>query len=322
MRFSRYRSPRTASSMSSSASLAASTGRRSALLLLAAVIVLWGLNWPVMKLGLTHMGPMTFVTWRMAMAAACMFAFAAATGRLHWPTRRDWPIVLSVGLFQMGGFMTLCTFGLQYVEASRSSILAYTTPLWVVPGAILLFGEKVAGWRLFGVLVGLAGVAVMFNPVAIDWSSRDVLIGNGALMLGALLWAGQILQIRGHRWDSPPLELVGWQLLVATLMVLPIALVTEAGRPVDWGWELSAILVYNGPIATAFCFFAVITLNRALPAITTSLGMLGVPAAGLVFSALMLGEPINATKGMGLALIACGLGFVAVADRRTARAAS
>lgn len=73
---------------------AAPTSRRSAFGLLAAVIVLWGLNWPLMKFGLRHMAPLTFVTARMALAALCMAGFVAALGRLHRPSRQDWPIVL------------------------------------------------------------------------------------------------------------------------------------------------------------------------------------------------------------------------------------
>lgn len=289
---------------------------RTAALLLAAVILLWGANWPIMKIGVERLGPMTFAVMRMAMAAACMFGFAAATGRLHLPTRRDWPIVLSVGILQMAGFIGLTTVGLQYVDAGRSSILAYTTPLWVVPGALLFLGERLNGIKRAGVVVGLLGVLVMFNPAAFDWRDPDTLLGNGLLMLAALLWAAQILQIRGHRWDSPPLELAGWQFLVAGLLLAPLALTMEWGRPALWDGTLVAVMVYNGPIATAFCFVAVIALNRRLPAVTTSLGMLGVPVCGVIMSALILGEPIGATKIVGLTLIVGGLALVALGERR------
>lgn len=294
----------------------ATVSARSAYLLLATVILLWGINWPVMKLGLADIPPMTFAVIRMVLGALCMFGVLAVRGGIRLPDRHDLPIVLSVGLLQMGAFLALVTVALQFVPAGRSSILAYTTALWVVPGAALFLGERLGGRRLVGFLLGMAGVAVMFNPAAFDWTDRDVLIGNGLLMLAALAWAAQIIQVRGHTWHASPLQLAPWQFTVAAVALLPFAVLLDAGKPIDWTAQLAAVLFYNAPIATAFCFWAVVTVNRALPAITTSLGTLGVPVAGVIASAAMLGEPVTPTNLTGLVLILGGLAWLALADRR------
>jgi len=291
---------------------------RSAVVLLAAVVLIWGANWPIMKLGVERVGPMTFLCLRMALAALCMLPLLQRLGRLHWPTRRDWPIVLSIGLLQMAAFNGLTVWALQVVEAGRSAILAYTTPLWVVPGAALLLGERIGRLKAVGLATGLMGIAVMFNPAALDWTDRDQVVGNGLLMLAAASWAVPILQIKGHRWDSPPLDLAIWQYLVAALAALPLVFWLEADLVRTWDAAAIGVLAYNGPLATAFGFLAVVTINRSLPATTTSLAMLGVPAAGLVFSAAMIGEPIGPAKLAGLGLIALGLALVTVADRRRA----
>ena len=290
-------------------------------LLLGSVILLWGINWPVMKLGIKDIPPMTFAVIRMLLGAVCMFGVLALRGnRIRLPSRHDLPIVLTVGLLQMGAFLGLVTVALQFVSAGRSSILAYTTALWVVPGAALFLGERLTGTKLTGFMLGMAGVAVMFNPVAFDWTDRDVLVGNGLLMLAALAWAAQIIQVRGHRWHASPLELAPWQFTVAAVVLFPIALFMDAGRSVDWTGRAAAVLFYNGPIATAFCFWAVVTVNRALPAITTSLGTLGVPVAGVAASAAMLGEPVTLTNLAGLVLILGGLAWLALGDRIKPRA--
>lgn len=76
-----------------------------------------------------------------------------------------------------------------------------------------------------------------------------------------------------------------------------------------------AILIYNGPVATAFGFWAVVTAKRALPAITTSLALLGVPAAGVTFSALSLGEPLTPTLLARFGFVLAGLALVNLADQ-------
>ncbi|MCB9960026.1 MAG: DMT family transporter [Rhodospirillaceae bacterium] len=288
---------------------------RAAVIMLALVVVVWGVNWPVMKTGLQHIGPMTFAAARIGLGGLTMFIGLAAAGRLVWPTRHDLPLILSVSLLHMVGFLVLVNTGLLFVDAGRSAILAYTTPLWVVPGAVWLLGERLSRLKVAGLATGLAGVAVLFNPLGFDWTHPDTLIGNGCLMLAALLWALAILHIRAHRWVTGPIELSPWQFLVGSLVLVPLAYVLEGSRPIDFTPELIAILAFNGPIASAFGFIAQILVARSLPAVTTSLGLLAVPMAGLLFSAWLLGETIDVTRGLGLVLIIGGLALVAWADR-------
>ena len=78
----------------------------------------------------------------------------------------------------------------------------------------------------------------------------------------------------------------------------------------------------KAPLGTAAItvIMAVVTVNRALPAITTSLGTLGVPVAGVAASAVMLGEPVTLTNLAGLVLILGGLAWLALGDRIKPRA--
>lgn len=283
-------------------------------MLLLLIIVLWGANWTVMKVGLTYIPPLTFAAARMVLGASILAAVAAAVGQLRLPSRHDWPIVLGVGLVQMGAFMALTTFALQFVPAGRSAILAYTTPLWVVPIAALVLHEHLSPLKLGGFLFGLGGIVVLFNPLGFDWTDHNVLIGNGLLLFAALLWAVLIVQIRGHRWEGTPLSLGPWQFAAGGCLLIPLALVVEGTHPIRWSAELGWVLFYNGPLATAFCFWAMVTVNRALPAVTTSIGTLGVPAFGVLTAAVALGEPITLTNILGFLLIGGGLIFVFVAD--------
>lgn len=304
--------------MASAPANSAIVSQRAAWLLLAAVVLLWGANWPVMKVGLAYIPPLTFAATRMLLGSITMFAVAALTGQLRLPTRHDWPLVLGIGLMQMGGFIALVTFGLQYVPAGRSAILAYTTSLWVVPMATLVLGERLAGLRLIGFGLGFAGVLTLFNPFGFDWSDPDTLTGNGLLLVAALLWAIMIIAVRGRRMEGSPLALAPWQFAVAAALIAPFAALTESAGEIRWTTELGIILFYNGPVATAFGFWAMITITRALPAITTSLASLGVPLVGLVLSSLFIGESADVTLLLGLVLIVSGVAAVSLADQRRA----
>src|SRR5204862_5296268 len=144
----------------------------SGLLHLATVVVAWGLTWPVNKLVLAIAPPLWAVTFRSLIATVVLFALAWSVGRLSVPPRGDLPVLLSITLLHMVGFTVLTSYGLAVVPAGRSVVLAYTTPLWVTPGARLFLGEPLTPRRTIGVLVGLMGLATLFNPFAFDWTSR------------------------------------------------------------------------------------------------------------------------------------------------------
>jgi len=285
-------------------------------LLLVAVVILWGANWPVMKVGVAAMPPVWFATARMVLGAATLFLLLAFLGRLKWPTRRDLPVIFTVGALQMGAFLALVNVALLHVGAGRSAILAYTTPLWVTPAAIVLLGERPTAFKLAGLALGFAGVAVLFNPLGFDWSDPQVLTGNALLLAAALSWSVAILHVRSHRWDSSPLQLAPWQMLLAVPPLLALSWFTEDWSRVQWSGGLAMVLAYNGPLATAFCFWAVVSVTRALPAITTSLSLLAVPVTGVAASALFLGEPLTATLLAGLVLILGGTVLVNLGDMR------
>jgi drug/metabolite transporter (DMT)-like permease len=277
--------------MTAAVSTSAPTGdARAAWLLLGVVALAWGINWPVGKALLAYLPPIWLVALRSAVGTVALLAICLLRGWLVVPNRGDIPVILSVGVLHMTAFSVLVSLGLQFVPAGRSVVLAYTTPLWVVPGAWLLLGEPLTGRRLLGVGLGLLGLLLIFNPLTFDWHDRRAVFGNGLVMLAALCWAASILYVRSHRWVTPPFELVFWQALLATCLLVPLAVVHDGVPAIDWQPRLMALLLYGGMFGIALAYWAVTTVNRALPATTTSLGLLGVPVFGMVCSAVALGE--------------------------------
>jgi len=291
--------------------------RRGAFLLLGAIVLVWGINWPVMKIGLGSIPPFWFGGLRLLLGSASLFLLSVARGRFSLPARGDWPVIASVGLLQMAGFLAFVNLGLLEVPAGRSAVLCYTTPLWVAPGAALLLGETLNRRKLAGLALGLTGLLILFEPGSFDWSNRPVLLGNASLLAGALLWSFAILHIRGHRWRGSALDLAPWQQLIGALPLLAIAMITEGGpAAIDWNRTSLLVLAYNGPIASGFCYWAAVAVTRRLPALTASLAFLAVPVMGLASSALALGERPDPALLGGFLLILIGLVLVETKGRK------
>jgi len=286
--------------------------RPAALALLCILILIWGVNWPIMKLALEYIPPLTFAAARLALGGLCIMAILVARRRFRLPSRHDLPVVFSIGIFQLAAFLAFIHLGLMHVEAGRAAILSYTTLIWVTPLAILFLGERLTPLNSTGLLCGLGGVFVLFNPGGFDWSNRSLLLGNGFLIAAALAWAICILHVRVHSFRLSPLQLTPWQMLVAIIPLAIMASIWEADTKIVWSATLWGAFAYNGALATGFALWAWLTVNRALPAITSAIGSLGVPVVGLIASALWLGEPITATSGIGLLLISAGLTLIMI----------
>jgi len=287
----------------------ASSSRRQGILALITVVLAWGLTWPVNKVVLATLPPIWAVSLRAAIATIALFALQAASGRLTLPPRGDLPVLISITLLHMVGFNLLASWGLELVPTGRTVVLAYTTPLWVTPAAAFLLHEPLTPRRAVGVVVGLAGLVSLFNPLTFDWRDHRVVLGNLAIVVAACLWAASIVHIRAHRWRSTPFVLIPWETLLTTVILIPIALVSTPMPHVDWNPRFVLLLVYLGIPGTAVAYWAVAMASRHLPAVTTSLGLLATPVVSVITATLWLGEPVTVSLVVAIVLV---LGGVAI----------
>jgi drug/metabolite transporter (DMT)-like permease len=291
-------------------------GNRSVLVLLM-VVALFGMTWPVIKIGLSSGAtPLWFAVGRAGLSAFASFLLLLALGRLRLPPRADLPIVASVGVLQLMAFFALVNLGLRHVPAGRSAVLAYTTTLWLAPLSAAV-GERIGLRRGAGILVGFAGVAAMINPLAIDWSDRDVLWGHGVLLLAALSWALAIFHSRRHRWRATPLDLLPWQMLLATALLAVLAAWAEPDGRLGLHGAALPCLLFLGFVAGPLGSWAAMTAQRALPLVVSSLGFLGVPVVGIAVSLIWLGETLTPNLIAGSALIIGGLVLVTLGARKS-----
>ena len=270
-----------------------SLSRRAALLLFATVIFAWGFNWVVTKLILQSAPPLWTIAIRSGIAIFALLPLLMFTGNLALPKRADMPVVVSIAVLHMTVYAVLVALGIQLIPAGRSIVLGYTTPLWVAPGALLFLREPMTRWRMAGVAVGVGGLALMFNPLAFDWSDHRALLGNAMILLAAVAWAASILHVRAHRWVSTPFQLVFWEVLLATAMLTVLAFIFEGVPHIRWSWQVVGLFAYGGIIGVALAYWAMAMVNRSLPAVTTSLGILATPVVGVLSAMAALHEPLS-----------------------------
>jgi drug/metabolite transporter (DMT)-like permease len=274
-------------------------------ILLALLILSWAISWPVIKIGVATVPPIWYACFRYTIAASCLFAFIGARGSVAFPPRTDWPLVAVSGVLQMAAYSTLTALALTILPPGRASVLAFSTPIWVVPLAAWRLQERASRAALFGVGLGLLGVLVIAAP-SIHAEQAEQILAYAMLLAAAAAWAISIVIVRAHRFTASTLALAPWQMAFAACLLLPLAILVE-GAPQPIPVNGAASLVYVALIATAFAYCAVVEVGRHIRASTMSMALLATPCLGILISALTLGEAVGASLIGGVVLIGAGI---------------
>ena len=281
--------------------------RFAAIALFASIVIAWGITWTAAKLIVQEVPPFWISAIRSLVATIGLGALLLLRGQMIFPRRGDWAVIVMIAVPHLIVFSILMAYGLQHVTVGRSVVLAYTTPLWVALGAWPFLRERIPPARAAGIGLGLAGLAFLFNPLAFDWSDSNALFGNAMLLLSALSWSVSILYTRAHTWVSSPFQLVFWQALLATIVLFILAPIVEGAPSFAFSPRLALLFAYTGLVGTAYAFWALAIVNRALPASTTALGILATPIVGIAGSAIFLGEGIDLPLIIAAAMILSGI---------------
>lgn len=281
--------------------------RRAAFALFGIVVLAWGCNWPVTKLLVASVPPLWLTALRAWIACAALVTILGASGRLIIPPRADAPVVLGVALLHMAAFSTLTAAGLAWLPAGKGIVLGYTTPLWVALAAPPVLGERLTRAGAAGVGIGLAGLAVLLNPLALDWSRRETLVGCAFVLTAAMCWAANILVGRAHRWVATPLQLLPWQAGVAGTVLTGVALAREGWPHVAWTPRVIGLLAFSGLVGTALAYWAMSMVTRSLPALTTALGVTATPLVGIAVATVALGEQLDGSLAVAAGLVVAGI---------------
>ena len=285
--------------------------------------LVWGCNWPVLKLGVSEMPPLTFRAYTILFAALGLLAIAKVSGESIRIARATWPMVFVLAMLNITAWNGLVLFGVQQMPAGRSAILAYTMPVWATFFSLRLLHEPLSKRKIAGVGLGMAGMAVLLGDDLTALRGRPF----GALMIlgAAVTWAFGTVLLRKWKPPLPPTTLTAWMMIVGWV---PIAFLAPI---LDPAW-LSAIpnlsgtawfaILYNIVLAGTAAHWAWFTLARTLPVAVSSMSSLPVPGVGVFAGIIVLGERPGPAEWLALALVLAALVAVLWPDRGRSKASA
>jgi drug/metabolite transporter (DMT)-like permease len=293
------------------------TGTRAALATLVIALV-WGFNWPVLKMGVTEMAPLTFRALTLPFAALGMLLVARVNGDSLRIPREFRGRLAALSLYNIVLWNGFVLFGVQQLPAGRSSILAYTMPIWATAIGAFVLNEPVSPRKLVGLVLGAAGMAVLLGEqIAVVRAAPS---GAIMILLAAISWAYGTVLLRKWRPTMPQNALSGWMMLAGWV---PLALLAPFLDPQPLAAELAQLtprgwlaIGYNILLAGTLANLAWFLLARSLPVAVSSLASLPVPVVGVLSGMLLLGERPGYQEWIALALVLCALFTVLFQPKR------
>jgi drug/metabolite transporter (DMT)-like permease len=286
---------------------------------LAFLTLVWGTTWAAIRIGLRGIPPFTGAALRFGIAASVLLAVGRTMGvRLrpapgdsgHGPAVsgfpwRVWLINASLTLFIPFGIFYWAE---QWVPSGLASVLFATSPLWVTLVAhLVLPGERLHPARLAGVLLGFAGLALIFSQ-DLRAVGGPRLAGAAAIMLLAP-FSSAIGVVLIKRWGAGvhPLSTAAVPMLLAGTALGCLGWVAERHRPVRFDGTSVAALLYLALVGSALAFTIYFWLLGRLPATTMSLINFMTPVAALLIGVVALDEVLTLRMVAGSGLVVGGV---------------
>ena len=283
---------------------------------------LWGSAVPAVKIGygLFAIAPsdtpslMLFAGLRFFLAGLILLVYSALTRKpIGEPPRRLGKLAL-LGLVSTAGQYLFYYIGLAHSTGVKVSIITSTSTFFSVLMAHFLYAnDKLTPRRILGCLAGFAGV-VAVNLAASGIDLHVSFLGEGFIVIAALLFAVGGVYGKGLSADMDAGVMTGWQLLLGGAM-LGIAGLALGGKLTAFGLEAALLLAYlAGLSAAAFALWSVLLKHNQVGSV--SIFICAIPIFGVLLAGLFLGETIFEWKNLAaLVLVSVGIWMVNATPR-------
>lgn len=281
--------------------------------LLVLLTLVWGLNWPVMKLGVSDMPPLLFRTLSIWLGLPVL-----ALG-LYWLKvpftlpRKHWRELLLLAATNMFVWHVCIILAVKTLSSGRAAILGYTMPIFSAVIGAVFFAGALSRRNWLGVAAAALGVALLLWYEITGLSGKP--LGVALALVAAATWALGTQLLRRTKIDLPTLTISFWMTLLAGVVM---ALLTLTFERADWAMPSPSAwgaIGYNAVLIFGFAHAAWFFLARSLPPVASTLSVMFIPILGVFSGALWLGEELHWQDWTAVALMVVAIASVLVPSR-------
>lgn len=282
---------------------------------LVTLVLIWGTTWAVIRVGLKGIPPLTGVALRFTIAGVALLALLPVFRVRLGGSRREWLVWVTNALFTFCIAYSILYWAEQWVPSGLAAVLFATFPLLVALLAhFVLPGERLTWASGIGVLIGFAGVAVIYSEDFRSLLGPQVAFATTVTLLCPVSAAIGSVLVKKWGSDIHPLSTSTVPMLLTGAVMAPIAWWAESDRTVTFDGPSTLALFYLALVGSAVPFTLYFWLLKRLPATRISLINYAVPVVAVIVGSVALDEPVTFRVLLGAALVIAG---TAVAVRKS-----
>ena len=283
-----------------------------------AVYIIWGSTYLAIRFAIETLPPLAMAAVRFLVAGALLYAWARRSG-VPAPTAREWRGAAVVGALLLLGGNGGVVLSQQWIPSGLAALLVATVPLWMVLVHWLWGGGARPGLLLsFGLVWGLAGVALLVSSREIGMGGPEDLLGGLLVLAGSFCWAlGSVLQRRLHLPAAPRMSTALQMLAGGASLLVAALLVGEAGRFRPDAVSLRSVLavLYLTVFGSLVAFSAYIWLLRVTtPARVATYAYVN-PVVALLLGWVVVGEQLTGRTLLAGFVILTAVMLISVSGR-------
>jgi drug/metabolite transporter (DMT)-like permease len=282
----------------------------------AALAILWGLNWPAVKIALSEVPPFALRMTGLGAGAVLLLAFAAMRGRSLAVGRASWVPLAIAGIFNIAAFNLATVFAQLNTSTSRAAILTFTTPLWAILLAYLCLGERPDRAKWVALAIGMGGIGILALPLATGGISP---LGILFPMIAAVSWAAGSVYQKSHPIDGDRMVMTAYQLLLASAVAAVGYAASGEVMPASLSTNAWIAIVFHVIAATALAYVLWFTLLARVSVAAASLTTLAIPVVGVIGAMTIVGERPAVLDYVGFAAVLVAAGVTLFAGRPASR---
>jgi len=289
---------------------------RQQLVLLVLLTLVWGFNWPVMKIGVTEYPPLTFRALSMVLGLPVL-GLTLVVLKVPFRVRAgQWRELAWLSATNMFVWQLCIILAVQTLSSGRAAILGYTMPIFSAAFGALFFATALPARAWVGVAAAAVGVSLLL------WHELTQLAGRPTGVLLALAaastWAIGTQFMRRTRLDLPTLAIAFWMTVLSTGAMVAAAWLFESAQ-----WRLpnhaaAGSILFNAVLIFGFAQSAWLVLARGLPPVASTLSVMMIPVLGVFSGALWLREPVHWQDWAAVVLMMVAIASVLWPARRKA----
>lgn len=286
-----------------------------ALPLVVLLTILWGTNWVLFPLAVREVSVWTFRATCLVGSGVLLLSVARAMRlSLHVPRSQRLALALAAVVYLVV-WNVGSTYAAILIPSGQAAVLGFTMPLWATLVSWMVLGEKPSPRLICSVALAGCGVACLAYAARDSYASAPMgfLLGLSA----GLGWACGTLILKRAGLTLSPIVSTGWQLLIAGIPILVVALATGTREPFLPSWMTLIVIGYITIVPMALGNIAWFSIVDMLPAPVSGIATVMVPMVAMATGALVHAEPLGPLQLGAMACCAASLVLVVWKPQRS-----